>query len=79
MKEFISLTMVAMETEKSSFSVIIATCENFFKNLNLIDSNHHYKYLVDWLTVGWDKMSQPQKCKFLEKRKKVKNIKFGIS
>ena len=52
MKEFISLTMVAMETEKSSFSVIIATCENFFKNLNLIDSNHHYKYLVDWLTVG---------------------------
>ena len=49
------LTMVSMETEKGNFSVI-ATVDtrkkNFFKNLNLIDSNHHCKNSVNWITVG---------------------------
>ena len=28
-----------------------------FKTLNLIDSNHHIKNWVDWVMVGWDKIS----------------------
>ena len=60
-----------METEKRQFLGYHSNgCykeKNFFKNLNLIDSNHHWKSWVDWITVGWDKMSQPKKCKFLEK------------
>ena len=26
--------------------------KNFFKNLNFIDSSHHSKNWVDWITVG---------------------------
>ena len=65
--------MVAMEIEKKQFlSYHCNGCckEKMFKNLNLKDSNHHYKNWGDWITVGRDKMSQPQKCKFLAKGNK---------
>ena len=45
MKEFVSLTMVVMETGKGNFSVIIAMVatrkKNFTNNLNIIDLNYH--------------------------------------
>ena len=69
MNEFISLKMVAMEAERkflSFIATVAARKKNFFKNLNITDSYHHCKNWVDWITVGWGKMSQPQKCKFLE-------------
>ena len=53
--------------KKDSFLVIIATVatrKKILQNLNLIGSNHHCKKWVDRITVGWDKMSQPQKCNF---------------
>ena len=61
MKEFISLIMVAMWTEKMQFlgyhsHGCYEEKKNFFKNLNFIDSNHHSENWVDWITVGWDKM-----------------------
>ena len=68
MREYTSLTMVAMETKICNFSVVIAMVatrkKNFFKNLNLIDSNHHCKNWVGWVAVGWDRMSQPQNVNF---------------
>ena len=74
LKEFISLTIVAMEIEKMQFlgyhSHGCYEEKNFCKNLNFIDSNHRCKDWIDWITVGWDKISQPQKCKFLEKGNK---------
>ena len=72
MKEFVSL-----KKEKSNFSVIMATVptrkKSFVKNLNLIDWNYHCKNWIDWISAGWDKISQPQKCKLLEGAKD-KNI-----
>ena len=57
--------------EKGNFSVIIPTVatrkESFVKNLNLIDSNYHCKNWIDWISGGSDKISQPQKCKLLDK------------
>ena len=48
--------MAVMETEKVNFSVIIRTVairkKVSFKNLNLIDSNHHCQNWVDWITAG---------------------------
>ena len=56
MKEFISLTMVAMEKKKVNFSVIIATVatkkKSFIKILNFIDSNYHCINWVDWFSAG---------------------------
>ena len=50
-------------------STDITRKNSFIKNLNLIDSNYHCKNCkVDWIGAGWDKISQPQKCKFYEKR-----------
>ena len=74
MKEFISLTMVAVKIGKRQFlSYHSNGCydeESFIKNLNPIDSNYHSKNWLDWFSVGWDKISQPKKCKFLEKGRK---------
>ena len=49
--------MVAMGTEKmQSLGYHNHGCyeekKNFFRNLNFIDSNHHSKNWVDWITVG---------------------------
>ena len=71
MIEFVSQTLVGMETKKDSFLVIIATVATrkiILQNLNLIGSNHHCKKWVDRITVGWDEMSQPQKCNFFKKK-----------
>ena len=49
MKEFISLTMVAMKTEKMQFLGYHSNgCyeQKNFKNLNFIDSNYHFKNWV---------------------------------
>ena len=44
--------------------------------MNLIDTNYHWKHLVDWMfDTWWDKILQPQKWTFCEKEpKKLKNI-----
>ena len=71
MKEFISLTIVAMEIGKRQFfSYHCNGCyeEKKLQNLNLLDSKYHFKNWVDWISAEWDKTSQPQKYKFLEKR-----------
>ena len=47
------------------------------KNMNLTDTNYHWKNWVDWiLDTWWDKTLQPQKCTFREKepKKLKKNI-----
>ena len=36
----------------SCHSMVATRKKNFFKNLNLIDSNHHCKNWVDWVAVG---------------------------
>ena len=67
MKEFVSLTMFAMETEEKQFLVIIATAamtKCFIRNMNLRDTNCYWKKWVD----RREKILQPQKCTFREKR-----------
>ena len=80
MKEFVSLTTVAMEIGKRHFFndqwKILQEEKCFIKNISLTDANYHWKNLVDWiLDTWWDKTLQPQKCTFSEKEsKKLKNI-----
>lgn len=66
MKEFVSLTIVAMEIGKRNFSVniaMVATGKTFFiRNINLVDTNCHWVYWVDCRSARRDGMSQPQKC-----------------
>ena len=53
--------------------------EKLYQKLNLVDSSYHCKNWIDWISTGWDKMSQPQKCKFLGKwRKSWKPNNFTI-
>ena len=69
-KEFVSLTIVAMEIGKIRFFSYHnnGCCEGkSMKNLNGIHLNYHWKNWVDWIKAGWYNMSQPQKCAFLEK------------
>ena len=43
----------------------------YFINMNLTDTNYHWKNWVDWiLDTWWDKALQPQKCPFGEKEPK---------
>ena len=68
MKEFISLTMVAMEIRNRLFFHYDSNGEKKpYKNLNLKDINCDWKNLVAWIRARWDEKSQPQKCTFLEK------------
>ena len=57
--------------EKDHFSVIITIVairkKSSIKNLDLVDLNYHYKNWIDWISARWNKVSQPQKCTFLEK------------
>ena len=70
--------MVAVETEKRQFlnyySIGCYEGKKLPQNLNLIDSNHHCKYLVDWITVGSNNCDNLKNVNFWKKRTKVKNI-----
>ena len=66
LKEFVSLTMVAMEMEKRELiQVIIATVTKrkiyFIKNTNLLHSNYHWSNWVDWKSKRRQIMLQSQK------------------
>ena len=77
-KEFLSLIMVAMEKEKKIVSLIIETIvmskNCFMENLNLIDSDYHWKNWAEWISARWNKMSQPQKCTYWEKGAEDKDV-----
>ena len=77
-KEFISLSMIAIEIGKRQFLSYYSNGsyeeKRFIKNLNLIDLTYHCKNLVDWISARWDQISQLRKCKFFEKGREVKNI-----
>ena len=68
--------MVAVETEKRQFRSYYSNgCyegKKLPQNLNLIDSNHHSKYLVDWITVGSDKCDNLKNVNFWKKKGKLK-------
>ena len=71
MKEFVSKTMVVMEMGKRRFlSYHNNTC---YKEEKLCQRLESYRFKlplqnwINWISAGWDKISQPQKCKFLEK------------
>ena len=69
-KEFVSITMAAVETGKRHFSVIAAVAKRkkcFIKNMDLMDTNYHWKKWVEWISTKQEKLSQPQKCIFWEK------------
>ena len=75
MKEFVSLTTVAMEIGKRHFFKgqwkIVQEEKYLFKKMNLTDANYHWKNWVDWiLDTWWNKTLQPQKCTFWEKEPK---------
>ena len=69
MKEFVSLTTVAMKLSKRHDQWKILQEEKyFFKNMHLTDANYHLKNWVDLIPdTSWDKTLQPQKCTFWEK------------
>ena len=56
-KEFVSLTAVAMEIGKRHYKWKVLQDEKYlFKNMNFTDANYHWKNLVDWiLDTWWDK------------------------
>ena len=61
LKEFVSLTMVAMEMwKKDTLSVIVATVAKrikyFIKNINLLHSKHHCQNCVDWASAMQQKI-----------------------
>ena len=75
MKEFVSLTTVAMEIGKRHFFKdqwkVFQEEKYLIKNMNLTGANYHWKNWVDWiLDTWWDKTLQPQKCTFWEKEPK---------
>ena len=50
MKEFVSLTTVAMEIGKRHDQWKMLQEEKYlFKNMNLKDANYHWKNWVDWI------------------------------
>ena len=56
-KEFISLTMLAIEKERKNSLIIVTIALSkicFIKNLNLIDLYYHWKNLI---SASWNKMS----------------------
>ena len=68
MKEFFSLAMVAMEIGQRQFlSYHSNGCYEEKRLYQKLESYYHWKYCVHWISVSWDKISQPQKCKLLEK------------
>ena len=77
MKEFVSLTMFAMETEEKQFLVIIATAamtKCFIRNMNLRDTNYYWKKWVDWISTDEKKFRNLKNVHFEKKDQKVKNI-----
>ena len=72
-KEFVSLTTVAMKLSKRHDQWKMLQEEKYFlKNMHLTDANYHWKFLwVDLiLDTSWDKTLQPQKYTFWEKEPK---------
>ena len=71
LKEFISKTMVSMETEKMKF--LSCHSHGCYEEKKLLQTLELYRPLqkLGWLDypikIAWDKMPQPQKCKCLEK------------
>ena len=75
MKEFVSLTTVAMEMGKRHFFndqwKMLQKEKYLIKNMNLTDANYYWKIWVDWiLDTWWDKTLQLQKYTFWEKEPK---------
>ena len=73
MKEVVSIKTVAMEMGERHFFnnqwKILQVEKCFIKNMNLTETNYHWKNWVDWiLDTWWDKTLQPQKHTFWEKK-----------
>ena len=73
MKEFVSLTTVAMEIGKRHFFndqwKILQEEKYLIKNMNVTDANYHWKKWVDWiLDTWWDKNVASSKMYILGKR-----------
>ena len=72
MKEFVSLTMVALEGEKDTFSVveIVVKCGNAsWKKMNILHMYYHRKTELIWKALGEKKCSKSN----------PKNVKLGVA
>ena len=67
MKKFVSVTTVAIEIGKTHFFndqwKMLQEEKYLFKNMNLADSNYHWKNWVDWILDS----RKSHKCTFWEK------------
>ena len=71
MTEFIYLKMVVAKTKYNQIFSYHSSGGYEEKKLQKLESYRLKSPLQKyWITVGWDKMSQPQKWEFLEKRER---------